>query len=90
MIGHLLPWKAKSARRNNAARYEPGTSTPFQFNEFIAIRDEPGGWFFLAQITTVGETFLIVHYYGTRLEESEVLPYFASTHPGQPHYIVAV
>ncbi len=70
MIGNLLPWKAQSVRQNKKARYDLAISAPFVSGEFIAIRDEPGGWFFLAKITTVDETFRIVHYFGTRSDWS--------------------
>jgi hypothetical protein len=39
-------------------------------NEFIALRDEPKSWFFLAKITAISvslnEPVLIVHYYGCK------------------------
>ncbi len=80
MIGNLLPWKATSTRRNKAAPYDPEASAPFQQNEFIAIRDEPGSWFFLAKITTVGETFLIVHYFGTRSDDLTKAKFYPTWH----------
>jgi hypothetical protein len=48
--------------------------------EFIAIRDEPGGWFFLAKVTTVGETFLIVHYFGTRSDDLTKAKFYPTWH----------
>jgi hypothetical protein len=80
MIGNLLPWKATSARRNKAARYDPDASAPFQANEFIAIHDEPSSWFFLAKILTVGETFLIVHYFGTRSDDLSKAKFYPTWH----------
>ncbi len=66
MIGNLLPWKATSARKNKSAVFDPTASAPFRPNEFIAIRDEPRSYFYLAKIIRVGETTFIVHYYGTK------------------------
>jgi hypothetical protein len=86
-VGNLLPWKATSARRNKAARYDPDASAPFQANEFIAIRDEPGSWFFLAKITTVGETFLIVHYFGTRSDDLVKAKFYPTWHLRTQDYI---
>ena len=80
MIGNLLPWKAHSARQNKKARYDPAISAPFVMGEFIAIRDEPGGWFFLAKITTVGETFLIIHYFGTRSDDLTKTKFYPTWH----------
>jgi hypothetical protein len=80
MIGNLLPWKAQSVRKNKKARYDPAISAPFTRDEFIAIRDEPGGWFFLAKVTTVGETFLIVHYFGTRSDDLTKAKFYPTWH----------
>jgi hypothetical protein len=80
MVGNLLPWKAKSVQRNKKARYDPAVSIPFAAGEFIAIRDEPEGWFFLAAITTVGETFIIVHYFGTRSQDLTKAKFYPSWH----------
>jgi hypothetical protein len=80
MVGNLLPWKAQSVRRNKKARYDPAISVPFATGEFIAIRDEPGGWFFLAKITTGGETFIIVHYFGTRSDDLTKAKFYPTWH----------
>ncbi len=80
MIGNLLPWKAQSVRQNKKARYDPAISAPFAVGEFIAIRDEPGGWFFLARITTVGETFFIVRYFSTRSEDLTKAKFYPTWH----------
>ncbi len=50
MVGNLLPWKATSVRKNKKARFDPTTSTPFLSGEFIAVRDEPDSWIFLAKL----------------------------------------
>ncbi len=80
MVGNLLPWKAQSVQRNKKARYDPAVSIPFAAGEFIAIRDEPEGWFFLAEITTVGSTFIIVHYFGTRSADLTKAKFYPSWH----------
>ena len=65
-IPNLLPWNATSRKKARNAQYDQTTSEPFKVDEIIAVRDEPGSWFYLARVTTVGTTCIIVHYYGTR------------------------
>jgi hypothetical protein len=65
-ISNLLPWNATSRKKARNAQYDQTTSEPFKIDEIIAVRDEPGSWFYLARVTTVGTTCIIVHYYGTR------------------------
>jgi hypothetical protein len=65
-ISNLLPWIATSRKKARNAQYDQTTSEPFKIDEIIAVRDEPGSWFYLARVTTVGTTCIIVHYYGTR------------------------
>jgi hypothetical protein len=83
MIGNLLPWKAQSVRKNKKARFDPAASTPFVVGDFIAVRDSPGSWIFLARIETVGVTSLIVHYYGSRSEDLTKAKFVPSWH--RPH-----
>ena len=80
MIGNLLPWKATSARKNKSATFDPTASAPFLINEFVAIRDEPKSWFFLAKIIWVGETTFIVHYYGTKSNELAKAKFYPCWH----------
>jgi hypothetical protein len=65
-ISNLLPWNATIRKKARNAQYDETTSDPFEVDEFIAVRDGPGSWFFLAKVKTVRENFIIVHYYGTR------------------------
>jgi hypothetical protein len=59
--------KLKAAKRRETVNtMKPSVRAPFAVNEFIAVRDEPSSWFFLAKVTTVKPKFIIVHYYGTR------------------------
>jgi hypothetical protein len=61
MVGNLLPWHATSVRKNKSATFDPIASASFEPNEFIAIRDEPKSYFFVAKVITVGETSFVVH-----------------------------
>jgi hypothetical protein len=76
-IINLLPWRAVSAKQPRNAQFDPETSASFTVNEFIAVRDEPKSWFFLAKITAITETCMIVHYYGCKhgdLKKVKFLP----------------
>jgi hypothetical protein len=76
-IINLLPWRAVSAKQPRNAIFDPETSDPFAVNEFIAVRDEPKSWFFLARISAISEKALIVHYYGCKdgdLKKVKFLP----------------
>jgi hypothetical protein len=67
---NLLPWRAVTARLPRNAQFDSESSDPFTVNEFIAVRDEPESWFFLAKITAVTVSLrapvLVVHYYGCK------------------------
>ena len=69
-IINLLPWRAVTARLPRNAQFDSESSDPFTVNEFIAVRDEPKSWFFLAKITAVTVSLrapvLVVHYYGCK------------------------
>jgi hypothetical protein len=56
-ISNLLPWKAHSRKKARNGQYDETVSSPFAVNEFIAVRDEPSSWFFLAKVTTVKPKF---------------------------------
>jgi hypothetical protein len=68
-IANLLAWRATAARIARNAQYDAAISTPLLVGEFLAIRDEPNSWFYIAKITYVGATSIIVHYYGTKSED---------------------
>jgi hypothetical protein len=76
-IINLLPWRAISAKQPRNAQFDPEASDPFIVNEFIAVRDEPKSWFFLAKIIAITQTAMIVHYYGCKdgdLKRTKFLP----------------
>jgi hypothetical protein len=76
-VSKLLPWNATTPRRARNAEFDPATSTPFVVGEFLAVRDEPASWFYLAKVTTATPTVIIVHYYGCRsanLARAKFLP----------------
>jgi hypothetical protein len=76
-VSNLLPWKATSAKKARNAAYDPETSAPFVVNEFIAVRDDPASWFYIARVTSVTSEVVIVHYYGSRtndLKKAKFLP----------------
>jgi hypothetical protein len=76
-VSNLLPWKATSAKKACNATYDPETSAPFVVNEFIAVRDDPASWFYIARVSAITTTMVIVHYYGSRtndLKKAKFLP----------------
>jgi hypothetical protein len=62
-IANLLPWQATSRKKARNGQFDESVSVPFKVNEFIAVRDEPGNWIFVAKVTTVKPELIIVHYY---------------------------
>jgi hypothetical protein len=64
LIGNILPYRATSAKQNPTAAYNPKFSEVFQPHEFVAIRDAPGGRFFIAEVISVSKRSLKVVYYG--------------------------
>jgi hypothetical protein len=64
VISNLLPYRAKKAKTNADANFNPQYSDPFTEDEFIAIRDEHTGPFFPARVLMVTDECLSVHYYG--------------------------
>jgi hypothetical protein len=59
-----LPYRATKAKPNANADFSPQYSDPFTEDEFIAIRDEPAGPFYVARVMQVTPKTLQVHYYG--------------------------
>jgi hypothetical protein len=64
LIGNILPYRAKSAKRNPTAAHNPKYSEAFKPHEFIAVRNVPGGRFFIAEVISVSKGALKVVYYG--------------------------
>lgn len=65
-ISNLLPWRATTARTARHARFDAAISTPLLVGKFLAVRDQPNSWFYIAKVTYVGLAEIIVHYYGTK------------------------
>ncbi len=64
VLSNLLPYRAKKAKPNADANFSPLYSDPFLEDEFIAIRDEPNGPFYIAQVLMLTDKTITVHYYG--------------------------
>jgi hypothetical protein len=93
-IINLLPWRAVSAKQPRNAQFDPETSDPFTVNEFIAVRDEPKSWFFLAKITAITislqDPVLIVHYYGCKDGDLKRVKFLPCWHlETQQHIVLA-
>jgi hypothetical protein len=59
---NILPYKATAAPLPPS--FDPACSTPLIVDEFIAVRDEPDGPFYIAKVKTVTATTVTAHYYG--------------------------
>jgi hypothetical protein len=65
VLSNILPFRATKAKTNANAAYSQVYSEPFLVDEFIAVRDEPLGPFYVALVLEVSPTSIRVHYYGT-------------------------
>ncbi len=65
VIANILPYKAARAKKNADASFSQTYSAPFSIGEFIAIRDEPTGPYYVALVQTVTAKCIRVQYYGT-------------------------
>ncbi len=65
VIANILPFRATKAKTNANAKFNEVYSTPFVVGEFIAVRDEPKGPFFIALVDEVTLTQILVLYHGT-------------------------
>ncbi len=79
-ISNLLPWRAQSRKKARNAHYVDQTSTLFTVDELIAVRDEPGSWFFLARVSAVTTSSIVVHYYGTRSNNLQLAIFYPGWH----------
>ncbi len=71
VISGLLPYRAEKPKGNAAAQqFNEVYSTPFEEYEFIAVRDDPKGPFYLAEIMEVSAKSITVQYYGTVVNTS--------------------
>jgi hypothetical protein len=59
----MLPYRATRAKAN--AQFNEQYSEPLKEGEFIAIRDEPTGPIYVAEVMSVLPASISLHYYGT-------------------------
>jgi hypothetical protein len=79
-ISNLLPWRATpSSKRAWNAQFD-AVYDPFTIGEFIAVRDEPKGWFFLTHVTLVQHKTITVHYYGSKSSDLRKAKFYPSWH----------
>ncbi len=64
VVSNLARYRAERAKGSSSAQFNQRYSTQFAVDEFIAIRDEPSGPFYLARILFATATSITVHYYG--------------------------
>jgi hypothetical protein len=64
VLANLLTYHAKRAKPNADALFNPQYSDPFVEDELLALRDEPGGPFYIARVPDVSNKSIKVHYYG--------------------------
>jgi hypothetical protein len=65
VIANILPYRAKKAKTNANTAFNEVYSESFVAGEFIAIRDDPTGPIYIAEILEVLASSLLLHYYGT-------------------------
>jgi hypothetical protein len=65
VLANLLPYRAQKAKPNANATFIEPYSTPFASGEFIAVRDDPTGPFYVARVELVSPKAVTLHYYGT-------------------------
>jgi hypothetical protein len=65
VTANILAYHAKRAKTNADAGFSEVYSEPFVVGEFIAVRDELLGPFYVALVTDITAKLLRVHYYGT-------------------------
>jgi hypothetical protein len=65
VLANMLPYRAVRAKVNANAQYNEQYSEPLKEGEFIAIRDDPTGPIYLAEVIEVQPKYVCLHYYGT-------------------------
>ncbi len=60
-----MPFRSVKAKSNAHANFNEVYSSPFVVGEFIAIRDNPKGPFYVAKVNDVSPATILLHYYGT-------------------------
>jgi hypothetical protein len=64
VLANMLPYRAVRTKVNANAQYNEQYSESFTEGEFIAIRDEPTGPIYLAEVMDVQPRHICLHYYG--------------------------
>ncbi len=64
VVSNMLPYRAVKAKKNADAQYNQHYSQPLAEGEFIAIRDDVSGPYYVAEIMAVNEKSINLHYYG--------------------------
>jgi hypothetical protein len=60
----MLAYRAKRPKKNDD--FNEMYSDPFGIDEYIAIRDDATGPFYVARVTAIWPTSITLHYYGCR------------------------
>ncbi len=60
-----MPYRAKKAKTNANTAFNEVYSERFVEGEFLAIRDDPTGPIYIAQVQEVRATAILLRYYGT-------------------------
>jgi hypothetical protein len=64
VVSNLAPYRATKPKTNSNAQYNQHYSDPFLCGEFIAIRDDVTGPFYVAEVMEVRPANVLLHYYG--------------------------
>jgi hypothetical protein len=79
VIANILPYHAKRAKTNADASFSEVYSEPFVKGEFLAVRDEPHGPFYIALVLDVTDKLIRVHYYGTNVTDKLIRVHYYGT-----------
>ncbi len=66
VIANMLSYRAKRSKTNDEAGFNETYSDAFAIDEYIAIRDDAVGPFYVARITAISTRTVTLHYYGCR------------------------
>jgi hypothetical protein len=64
VVANMLPYRAVKAKKNANAQYNQHYSQPLVEGEFIAIRDDVSGPYYIAEVMAVDAKTVNLHYYG--------------------------
>ncbi len=64
VVSNMAPYRAAKAKVNPDAQYNQHYSNPLVEGEFIAIRDNVSGPYYIAEVMAVDATTVNLHYYG--------------------------